>query len=95
MHSKRLISELRNFIWKNGRAEAQSGWNDDLVMALAIALYIRDTALRLKQAGMDLTRAALKNIHKSAIKGPIQKSDPFTYVDSMGNTSSYRWLFEK
>lgn len=95
VHSKRLISELRNFIWKNGRAEAQSGWNDDLVMALAIALYIRDTALRLKQAGMDLTRAALKNIHKSAIKGPIQKSDPFTYVDSMGNTSSYRWLFEK
>jgi hypothetical protein len=28
--SKRLIEEMRVFIWKNGRAEAQSGYNDDL-----------------------------------------------------------------
>lgn len=36
------------FIWNNGRAEAMRGYNDDLVMALAIGLWVRDTALRLR-----------------------------------------------
>ena len=40
---------MKSFIWKNNRAEAQSGYNDDLVMSFGIAMYIRDTALRLRQ----------------------------------------------
>ena len=27
--SKRTIAELKTFIWKNGRPEAQTGYNDD------------------------------------------------------------------
>lgn len=60
--SKRLLDELRVFIWKNGRAEAQPGYNDDLIMSFCIALYIRDTALRLRQQGMDLVRAQLSSL---------------------------------
>ena len=60
--SKRLIEEMRVFIWKNGRGEAQQGYNDDLVMACGIAMYIRDTALKYKQRGIDITRNALNNI---------------------------------
>ena len=60
--SKRLIEEMRVFIWKNGRGEAQQGYNDDLVMAFGIAMYIRDTALKYKQRGIDITRNALNNI---------------------------------
>ena len=59
LYSKRLLKEMRVFIWKNGKAQAQDGYNDDLVMAFAIALYVRDTALKLRQQGMDLTRASL------------------------------------
>jgi len=53
---------MRTFIWKNGRAEAQTGYNDDLIMSLATACYIRDTALKFAQQGIDLTRAALGSI---------------------------------
>ena len=57
--SKRLLAEMRVFIWKNGKAQAQSGYNDDLVMAFATGLYVRDTAIRMRQQGMDMTRAQM------------------------------------
>jgi hypothetical protein len=59
--SKRLLGELRVFIWRNGKAQAQTGYNDDLVMAFATALYVRDTAIRMRQQGMELTRATMSS----------------------------------
>ena len=64
IRSKRLIEEMKIFVWKNGRAEAQSGYNDDLVMSFNTAMYVRDTALKSKQQGLEWTRAALNNIQK-------------------------------
>ena len=57
--SKRTLAELRVFVWKNGKPQAQVGYNDDLVMPLAVALYVRDGAVRMRQQGMDLTRAQM------------------------------------
>jgi hypothetical protein len=62
IQSKRLVEEMKVFIWKNGKAEAQSGYNDDLVMSFGTAMYIRDTALKFKSQGVDLARAMLANI---------------------------------
>jgi hypothetical protein len=62
IRSIRLIDELFTFIFINGRAEAMRGYNDDLVMAFAIGLWVRDTALRLRQQGIDLTKTALGGI---------------------------------
>jgi len=62
VQSKRLIEEMKVFVWKNGKAEAQSGYNDDLVMSFGTAMYIRDTALKYKSQGVDLARAMLSNI---------------------------------
>jgi len=64
IQGKRTMEEMRTFIWKNGRAEAQTGYNDDLIMSLATACYVRDTALKFAQQGIDLTNATLKNWHK-------------------------------
>ena len=47
------------FIWKGSRPEAQSGYNDDLVMAYAIAMYVRDTALKLRNEGLELNKRAI------------------------------------
>ena len=56
---------MRTFIWKSGRAEAQGGYNDDLVMSIATACYVRDTALKFAQQGLDITNAALSNWKKT------------------------------
>jgi hypothetical protein len=62
IRSIRLIDELFTFIFINGRAEAMRGYNDDLVMAFGIGLWVRDTALRLRQQGVNLTKHALGGI---------------------------------
>lgn len=62
VRSNRLIDELFTFIFNNGRAEAMKSYNDDLVMAFCIGLWVRDTALRLRQEGVDLTKRAMGGI---------------------------------
>jgi|TARA_R110000824_G_scaffold177694_4_gene357229 hypothetical protein len=57
--SSRLVEELFVFIYYNNKAEAMSGYNDDLVMSYGIALWIRDTALRLKKENDDYQRQML------------------------------------
>ena len=37
-------------------------YNDDLVMSFSIGLWVRDTALRLRQEGIDLTKRTLGGI---------------------------------
>jgi hypothetical protein len=67
IRSKRLVEEMKVFIWKNGRAEAQGGYNDDLVMSFGIGMYLRDTSLKFRQQSMDLTRASLGSFKTSQI----------------------------
>ncbi len=43
LNSPRLLAEMSTFIMKGERPEAESGFNDDLIFALGLALYIRDT----------------------------------------------------
>ena len=62
IRSSRTIEELFTFVWITNRAEAMRGYNDDLVMSLGTALWVRDTALRLRQEGIDLTKNAIGSI---------------------------------
>jgi hypothetical protein len=64
IRSKRLIDELFTFIWNGNRAEAQQGYNDDLTISFCTALWVRDTALKLRQQGIELTRRALTHTSK-------------------------------
>jgi hypothetical protein len=66
--SIRLLEEMKVFIWRNGRAEAQSGYNDDLVMAFSIGCYLRDTAFKLRQSGMEMTKSILNSMTANTTK---------------------------
>lgn len=63
--SIRLLEELRVFIWKNGKAQAMQSYNDDLVMAFAIAMYLRETSLRYRKTAENLTYAALNSFTRT------------------------------
>ena len=98
IQSKRLIEEMKTFIWRNGRPEAQSGYNDDLVMAFSIGMYIRDTALKFRQRGIDITKQALSNMQVN--RTPYQGSygtgnkvrNPYS-VDTPDGKEDISWLF--
>lgn len=92
--SKRLLNELKVFVWIGGKPQAQRGYNDDLVMALAMALYVRDTSLRLHQMGIDLTKRAIQATRKSVYK-PENISNR-EWEMPVGNTrESIKWLLSK
>ncbi len=77
VHSQRLIDELFVFIYNGNRAEAMTGYNDDLVMSFAIALWVRDTALRLRSEGIELSKKAIQGIGQNPgiYTSEVEKND--------------------
>tara|TARA_Y100001963_G_scaffold144899_1_gene217695 strand:- start:54 stop:1643 length:1590 start_codon:yes stop_codon:yes gene_type:complete len=65
INSGRLIDELFTFVYNNNKAEALRGYNDDLVMAYGIGLWVRDTALRLKAEGIQLNKKTLEGFNSN------------------------------
>ena len=63
--SMRLFSELKTFVWNNGKAEALRGYNDDLVLAIAIACWVRETALIANHHETEYKKAMLGSIMTS------------------------------
>ena len=57
IYSSRTINEMKTFIWRNGKAQAMKGYHDDLIMALAIACWVRDTALQANARNLDYQKA--------------------------------------
>ena len=59
---------MKVFIWRNGRPEAQSGYNDDLVMSFGIGMFLRDTSLKFQQQSLDMARAALGSVKSNKVQ---------------------------
>ena len=60
-NSTRLYEELSVFIWNGSKPEAMGGYNDDLVTSLGMGLWVRDTALRLRQERIDLAKQSVNS----------------------------------
>ena len=95
VRSSRMCAELETFIWKNGRPEALSGYNDDLTIALCIGLWVRDTALRLRQEGIELTKMALDstkyNVVGHVFTNNNMPQNPYE-MDINGKKENISWL---
>ena len=96
IRSKRLLEEMKVFIWRNGRAEAQAGYNDDLVISFGISQYLRDTSFRFKQQNSDMARASLSGMqvnrspHAGGYSGNAVQN-PYA-MDVNGQQESIKWL---
>ena len=62
LHSKRLLAEFQTFIYVKGKPMAMEGYHDDMVMALAIGMYVRNTDMMLFQQGGEVSRTLLGNV---------------------------------
>lgn len=94
IHSERLHGELLTFIWRGHKAEAQQGYNDDLVMSFAIALWIRDTAIRLQQQGIELSRRSLGHFGKvqGVYTNAKKKQDEWNWNPNGQGDEDLTWL---
>jgi hypothetical protein len=62
INSLRIYNEFKTFVWNNGKAEAMRSYHDDLVMAMAIACWVRDTALIINKKEIQYKKALLGSL---------------------------------
>jgi hypothetical protein len=74
INSPRLIHELKTFIYNASRkrAEAQKGKHDDAIMALALAIFVRDESMKGIPVGADVPKE-LMDVFKSEVYEEIKK----------------------
>lgn len=103
INSARLLSEMKTFVWSNGRAEAMRSYNDDLIMACAMGCWVRDTALSANQKDREYAKAFIGSITKSSneldtrINGMIGTKDLKMKEDFNKQQQAYSefpWLFK-
>jgi len=97
------MSEMKTFVWNNGRAECMRSYNDDLIMACAVGCWVRDTALSVNQRDAEYAKAFIGAITKNTndldtrIKGmvgtqKIQMNDAMSKHHKVA--TDFPWLFK-
>ena len=97
IRSKRLLEEMKVFVWKHGRAEAQTGYNDDLVMSFGISMFLRDTSLKFQQQSLDRARAALNSVKSNKVEysggyNANNVENPYHFKIGGKGTENIDWL---
>jgi hypothetical protein len=107
VRSQRLYNELNTFVYINGKPDHQKGQHDDLIMAMAMALYVAETSFSKLEKATEQAKAMLESwaTETSTFKDSHQNFNPgipVTMYDQMGmnrNTvtqsdyQKYLWLF--
>jgi hypothetical protein len=107
IRSIRMISELRTFVYKNGRPDHMKGYHDDIIMAYAMAIFVVQTSFKKLQKIEKQTKAMLESWVVTANDAPKQtfgqgnvKNTPSYYQPQVGqlpnnnnNNGDYDWLF--
>ena len=103
VYSSRTINEMKTFIWKNGKPQAMKGYNDDLIMALAIACWVRDTALQANARELNYQKAFLDAIYTTKTSMNTQIKGQHGYkkdniLDKMNDSKKlydqYKWIIK-
>lgn len=84
--SSRLYEEIKTFVWKNGKAQAQRGQNDDLIISLAIGVWLYDTSPQLSKQGTDINNVMLQafGVNSTGIGDTVMHPKP-SYTEEVGN----------
>jgi hypothetical protein len=101
INSKRVMNELNTFIWHNGKPQAMRGYNDDLVMSLAIACWIKDTIFQTSYREAEYKKAMIGGILKSntvlntSIHGMNKfNNNDFNMKENMAVYNEFNWIFK-
>jgi hypothetical protein len=109
VRSTRLISEMKTFIYKNGRPDHMEGYHDDLLMSLAMCLWVMEHSFKNLEKLEKQTKAILSSWASSSTTTPMAKTvNPQTkqlekkinpnhsaYRNVQDPRGEYAWLFGK
>jgi hypothetical protein len=100
LHSNRLFKEIETFIYHNGKPQALDSYNDDLIMALAMGMYVRFTTMRFGDSGESITKQLLGGMdfaqtpYEFGITQSDNKKIESTFVMDLpnGQKEDLRWM---
>ena len=107
VRSQRLFNELNTFVYVNGRPDHQKGQHDDLIMAMAMAIYVSETSFSKLEKATEQAKAMIESwtTDTKAFADSHQNFNPGIPVSTYGsygqerNTltksdyEQYLWLF--
>ena len=108
VRSTRLLNELNTFVYINGRPDHQKGQHDDLIMAMAMAIYVGENSFSSLEKVTEQTKAMVDSwmVHETPVRNPVNDynpslsampNDPYANHRRGGATKSdyenYLWLF--
>ena len=103
VYSSRILSEMRTFVWNNGKAQAMRSYNDDLIMACAVGCWVKETALTHNEREANYAKAFIGSITKTSneldtrIKGMVGTKNLKMRKEMNKQLSTYSqfpWLFK-
>jgi hypothetical protein len=80
VRSRRLTSEMRTFVFKNGKADHMDGYHDDLLMALAYALWVAEYSFKKLNESKEKSKAMLSGwmVNKGEVSNEEYRRNGFT-----------------
>jgi hypothetical protein len=76
VRSKRMTLEMKTFVYKNGRPDHMDGYNDDLLMATAMALFVVEHSFKNLKRAEKQTRAILGSwLTGAQVDGPDREDE--------------------
>lgn len=106
IRSARLISELHSFVYINGRADHAKNKHDDLIMAMAMALFVLEHSFKQLKANETRTKAMLASWVSFSMAGDVKSTEapvkkepkkpnfsPMVAKNMQDPKGEYMWLF--
>jgi hypothetical protein len=106
IRSARLISELYSFVYINGRADHAKNKHDDLIMAMAMALFVLENSFKQLKANETRTKAMLASWVSFSAGGDTRSTvsptkqepkkpnfSPIVAKNMQDPRGEYMWLF--
>jgi len=102
INSSRLLNEMNTFIYINGRPDHQKGQHDDLIMSVAMALYVGESSFTSLNKVTNQTKAMINswtvntnNYDRQQFLDPVipQHQENIKREATKSDYENYLWLF--
>jgi hypothetical protein len=102
INSTRLLNEMNTFIYVNGRPDHQKGQHDDLIMSVAMALYVGETSFSSLNKVTNQTKAMIDSwtvntneFNRRQFMDPVisQQQENIKREATKSDYENYLWLF--
>lgn len=93
--SRRMVSEMKTFIYKNGRADHMEGYHDDLLMSLAMPIYVLEFSFKKLHKMKEKTKAILSSWQVGASSENNNNNSGFVPKNMRGKSALPKPKFSK